>query len=37
MEKIKVGVIGIGFIGFIYIEVIRRFGFVEVVGLVEYG
>lgn len=34
MEKIKVGVIGTGFIGPTHIEAIRRLGFVEVVGLV---
>ncbi|PLT34464.1 Gfo/Idh/MocA family protein [Bacillus sp. V5-8f] len=33
MEKIKVGVIGTGFIGPTHIEAIRRLGFVEVVGL----
>ncbi|RFU66602.1 Gfo/Idh/MocA family protein [Peribacillus glennii] len=35
MEKIKVGVIGTGFIGPTHIEAIRRLGFVEVVGLAE--
>ncbi|PLS16058.1 dehydrogenase [Bacillus sp. M6-12] len=33
MEKIKVGVIGTGFIGPTHIEAIRRLGFVEVVAL----
>ncbi|MED1441381.1 Gfo/Idh/MocA family oxidoreductase [Aeribacillus composti] len=33
MEKIKVGIIGTGFIGPTHIEAIRRLGFVEVVGL----
>lgn len=37
MEKIKVGVIGTGFIGPTHIEAIRRLGFVEVVGLAEHG
>ncbi|MDQ0217410.1 Gfo/Idh/MocA family oxidoreductase [Peribacillus cavernae] len=35
MEKIKVGVIGTGFIGPTHIEAMRRLGFVEVVGLAE--
>ncbi|RFU60118.1 Gfo/Idh/MocA family protein [Bacillus sp. V59.32b] len=35
MEKIKVGVIGTGFIGPTHIEAIRRLGFVEVIGLAE--
>jgi predicted dehydrogenase len=35
MEKIKVGVIGTGFIGPTHIEAIRRLGFVEVVGLAQ--
>lgn len=35
MEKIKVGIIGTGFIGPTHIEAIRRLGFVEVVGLAE--
>ncbi|WP_191565422.1 Gfo/Idh/MocA family protein [Metabacillus idriensis] len=35
MEKVKVGVIGTGFIGPTHIEAIRRLGFVEVVGLAE--
>lgn len=37
MGKIKVGVIGTGFIGPTHIEAIRRIGFVEVVGLAEHG
>jgi predicted dehydrogenase len=37
MEKIKVGIIGTGFIGPTHIEAIRRLGFVEVVGLAEMG
>ncbi|WP_134698695.1 Gfo/Idh/MocA family protein [Ammoniphilus sp. YIM 78166] len=37
MEKIKVGIIGTGFIGPTHIEAIRRLGFVEVVGLAENG
>jgi len=37
MDKIKVGVIGSGFIGPTHIEAIRRLGFVEVVGLAETG
>ncbi|MDQ0217427.1 Gfo/Idh/MocA family oxidoreductase [Peribacillus cavernae] len=35
MEKIKVGIIGTGFIGPTHIEAIRRLGFVEVVGIAE--
>ncbi|MBM7702338.1 Gfo/Idh/MocA family oxidoreductase [Metabacillus iocasae] len=35
MEKIKVGIIGSGFIGPTHIEAIRRLGFVEVVGLAD--
>ncbi|GAE36175.1 Gfo/Idh/MocA family protein [Halalkalibacter akibai] len=35
MNKIKVGVIGTGFIGPTHIEAVRRLGFVEVVGLAE--
>ncbi|WP_027416869.1 Gfo/Idh/MocA family protein [Aneurinibacillus terranovensis] len=35
MEKIKVGIIGTGFIGPTHIEAIRRLGFVEVIGLAE--
>ena len=35
MEKIKVGIIGTGFIGPTHIEAIRRLGFVDVVGLAE--
>lgn len=35
MEKVKVGVIGTGFIGPTHIEAVRRLGFVEVVGLAE--
>ncbi len=35
MRKIKVGIIGTGFIGPTHIEAIRRLGFVEVVGLAE--
>jgi predicted dehydrogenase len=35
VEKIKVGIIGTGFIGPTHIEAIRRLGFVEVVGLAE--
>ena len=37
MEKLKVGVIGTGFIGPTHIEAIRRLGFVEVVGLAGNG
>ncbi|OLN21972.1 dehydrogenase [Domibacillus antri] len=37
MKKVKVGVIGTGFIGPTHIEAIRRLGFVEVVGLAEHG
>lgn len=37
MEKIKVGIIGTGFIGPTHIEAIRRLGFVEVVGVAEMG
>lgn len=33
MEKIKVGIVGTGFIGPTHIEAIRRLGFVEVIGL----
>ena len=35
MKKIKVGIIGTGFIGPTHIEAIRRLGFVEVVSLAE--
>jgi len=35
VKKIKVGIIGTGFIGPTHIEAIRRLGFVEVVGLAE--
>jgi predicted dehydrogenase len=35
VEKIKVGIIGTGFIGPTHIEAIRRLGFVDVVGLAE--
>ncbi|RXZ01571.1 Gfo/Idh/MocA family protein [Fictibacillus sp. S7] len=35
MEKIKVGIIGTGFIGPTHIEAIRRLGFVEVYALAE--
>ncbi|OMP66179.1 Gfo/Idh/MocA family protein [Domibacillus epiphyticus] len=35
MEKIKVGIIGTGFIGPTHIEAIRRLGFVEVVALAQ--
>ncbi|RBW69685.1 Gfo/Idh/MocA family protein [Bacillus taeanensis] len=35
MNKVKVGIIGTGFIGPTHIEAIRRLGFVEVVGLAE--
>jgi predicted dehydrogenase len=33
--KIKVGILGTGFIGPTHIEAIRRLGFIEVVGLAE--
>ncbi|RFU66626.1 Gfo/Idh/MocA family protein [Peribacillus glennii] len=33
MEKIKVGIIGTGFIGPTHIEAIRRLGFVDVIGI----
>lgn len=35
MEKIKVGVIGTGFIGPAHIEALRRLGYIDVVGLAE--
>ncbi|MET1030647.1 Gfo/Idh/MocA family protein [Domibacillus tundrae] len=35
MGKIKVGIIGTGFIGLTHIEAVRRLGFVEVVGLAQ--
>jgi predicted dehydrogenase len=35
VEKIKVGIIGTGFIGPTHIEAIRRLGFVDLVGLAE--
>ena len=35
MEKIKVGVIGTGFIGPAHIEALRRLGMIDVVGLAE--
>ncbi|WP_191567249.1 Gfo/Idh/MocA family protein [Metabacillus idriensis] len=37
MEKIKVGIIGIGFIGPTHIEAIRRLGFVEVIAIADHG
>ena len=37
MEKIKVGVIGTGFIGPAHIEALRRLGTIDVVGLAEYS
>jgi len=37
MKKIKVGVIGAGFIGPLHIESLRRLGFVEVVALATSG
>ncbi|OMP66765.1 Gfo/Idh/MocA family protein [Domibacillus epiphyticus] len=37
MEKVKVGVIGTGFIGPTHIEAIRRLGFVDVVALAGNG
>ncbi|TYG34734.1 Gfo/Idh/MocA family oxidoreductase [Lonepinella koalarum] len=35
MNKIKVGIIGTGFIGVAHIEAIRRLGFVEVIAIAE--
>ena len=35
MRKIKVGVIGTGFIGPVHIEALRRLGFVEVLALAD--
>jgi predicted dehydrogenase len=35
MQKIKVGIIGVGFIGKVHIEALRRLGYVEVVALVS--
>ncbi|MDG2957289.1 Gfo/Idh/MocA family protein [Exercitatus varius] len=35
MKKIKVGIVGTGFIGVAHIEAIRRLGFVDVIALVE--
>ena len=35
MEKIKVGIIGVGFIGRVHIEALRRLGYVDVVALVS--
>ena len=32
MEKIKIGIIGMGFIGVSHIEAIRRIGFIELAG-----
>jgi predicted dehydrogenase len=37
VDKIKVGIIGTGFIGPTHIEAIRRLGFVEVIALAENG
>jgi predicted dehydrogenase len=37
MKKIKVGVIGTGFIGPVHVEALRRLGFVEVAALAEDG
>ena len=37
IDKIKVGVIGAGFIGPVHIESLRRLGFVEVVALATSG
>jgi len=35
MRKIKVGIIGTGFIGPAHIEALRRLGFVEVVAIAD--
>ncbi|MBN1834700.1 MAG: Gfo/Idh/MocA family oxidoreductase [Spirochaetales bacterium] len=35
MDKVKVGIVGVGFIGRIHIEALRRLGYVEVVALVS--
>lgn len=35
MKKIKVGIVGTGFIGAAHIEAVRRLGFVEVIALAE--
>ncbi|MDG2955013.1 Gfo/Idh/MocA family oxidoreductase [Bisgaard Taxon 10/6] len=35
MKKIKVGIVGTGFIGVAHIEAVRRLGFVDVIALVE--
>ncbi|MDG4850347.1 Gfo/Idh/MocA family protein [Peribacillus frigoritolerans] len=37
MEKVKVGIIGSGFIGPTHIEAIRRLGFVEVIAIANHG
>lgn len=37
MEKIKVGVIGTGFIGTVHVETLRRLGFVEVIAIAEHS
>jgi len=37
MDKVKVGVIGTGFIGPAHIEALRRLGFVDVIALAETG
>ena len=35
MEKMRVGIIGIGFIGAAHIEALRRLGYVDVVALAD--
>ena len=35
MERIKVGIIGTGFVGTVHIDALRRLGFVEVVAVAE--
>jgi predicted dehydrogenase len=35
MERIKVGIIGTGFVGTVHIDALRRLGFVEIVAVAE--
>ncbi|MEI6156758.1 MAG: Gfo/Idh/MocA family oxidoreductase, partial [Atribacterota bacterium] len=35
MDKIKVGIIGTGFIGAVHVDALRRLGFVDIVALAE--
>jgi predicted dehydrogenase len=37
MKKVRVGVVGAGFIGHVHVEALRRLGFVDVVAISENG